>query len=230
MKKILTILLIFLSVLTYGQSEKNFTVRNKLKVNNEFELNTKTVNSITDGDTLATKKYIDDNAFIQPLDSITFNDDVPEQFFPYKIYADSLTKSIGYFLPNDLRRNFLGGNLYVPVINGTSDTLKIRRAVSIIGGETEVSVDAVRNLPVVSYTQIDTVTSARLILGVTAEDIPPNEVGRVARFDFIRTNTSDFEKDDNLYVDTLGYLTTEEPLAPSYSLFVGTVFHRSSSG
>lgn len=141
----------------------------------------------------------------------------------FKIYADTNVNMLAYYLNGNPIPVYINVNSFIPIYNITSDTLKKATPVSSLGlTTTELPIPAPTGQPCYA----DTLQYAELFIGLVDEDIPPGKVGKSLILDYLTgVNTSAWEVGDRLYVlgDSIG-LTNSMPSAPTYSLFVGTVY------
>lgn len=234
MKKILYLLL-FVPYLLNAQNAQF----DNINIKQSFRLTDSTVDAITKGDTLSTKEWVEENSILSSnirdsvhainqdsvlTDFLKLNPDIPLQSVEnYKLFADSNTKVIAYYLDDDPVPYYLNVTSYVPIYNDYGDTLRKGWPISSLGlTTTELPIPAPKATPCYA----DTLQLAELFLGIVEKDIPPGEVGKALLLDYLTgINTSSWEVGDRLYVlsDSTG-LTNSMPAAPAYSLFVGTVF------
>lgn len=117
MKKILTILIVLFAIQGYSQSVKDFKIRNSLTLKDS------TVNGITSGNTLATQEYVDENAFVQPLDSVSLDTNTISITANYTLYADTAENTISFKTGLGSTAQIARESL-IKVYNGTSDTIE----------------------------------------------------------------------------------------------------------
>ena len=170
-------------------------------------------------------------SFVQPVDSLQFNPNIPDQSLSttkYNMIADSLTGFIAFKDDNVTFLNYLNATVEFPFVNTTGITLLKGTPVSsdviaIIGG--------VRALPSVEITVNNDIGLAQTFAGVVADDTPIGEVGRVLKFTFLDDyNTSGFAVRDILYVGGDSTLTNVAPSAPNYKIVVGRTLTSDVSG
>jgi hypothetical protein len=227
MKKIAIILFLFgLSLNSYSQIDiiKRKVTVDSLKARNDSIY----VRSPMTGGVAKFDTYLN-VALDQPIDSLTLSPNIPSPQSAYvgKMFLDSTTNLLGYFLEGDINPNWINVTQNTPVLNNTSDTLKALTPVSA----DEVTFSTPNPIITVRPCRADSLGLAELFVGIVIEDIPPGKIGKIAGFDFIaQVNTTEWEKGDRLYVKSdTSWLTNERPMAPTYSLFVGTVFIKSAT-
>jgi hypothetical protein len=109
------------------------------------------------------------------------------------------------------------------VYNNTLNTIGVGSVVYVTG--------AAGNIPTVDLASASLFDSSTVV-GVTNRFIAPASYGYIYTYGTIDYNTSSFVSGDNLFLsDTqAGILTSISPLAPSFSVLVGTVLNSGTSG
>lgn len=222
MKKLITLLILYgLSLNSYSQidiTKRKVTLDSLAARNDSIYVLSPMTGGVAKFDT-----YLN-VALDQPIDSLTLNPNIPspQQAYPYKIFADSATNLLGYFLEGDINPNWINVSQNTPVLNNTADTLKALTPVSA----GEITLSTPNPTITVVPCRSDSLGLSELFVGIVIKDIPPGKIGKIAGFDFIaQVNTTEWEVKDRLYVSAdTSWLTNTRPMAPNYNLFVGTVF------
>jgi hypothetical protein len=211
MKKLTLILALICVALISSAQIKGYTVEAKTS----FTLADSTVTAITEGDTLATKEYLDTGIFGKK-DSITFNPDIsvlPNT--PYTLYADTTNRTITLLNDESEIALQIGQELWMEIKNGNGSTFSNGKLVYVVGSDSGHPTVMLANNT--DFSKVDAV-------GMITHDVEAGTFGFLATFGSVgELNTSGETEGDPVYVGTNGDWTTSIPVFPNHKFEVGFI-------
>ena len=169
--------------------------------------------------------------FVQPVDSITFNPNIPDPSVSsalYTIKSDTLTKLFAIRFGDPFSGiTYMNTTINIPFVNTTGDT--ITKGMPLSGKSLDFSKG--RGLPDANITNCTDIGLAQTFAGLAKTDVLPGAVGQVVKFNFlVGINTASWSEGDILYVDCDSTITNVIPEPPNYKIIVGRVILVGVSG
>lgn len=234
MKKLISLLLILISITTYSQSIDEYLGRFRWELKADSLLLIK--NSTGSYDTIKLTnpqnnqilRYLNGNWYNTDLSltDITNIDFKSDTFgIPYqegRIYYDSAQRSLVYYNSELEIANNIGFENWIEIYNNTGSTITNGTAVYISGIQDTI--------PTVTLADKDVYDESRLI-GIATHDIENNSIGYITWFGIVRgIDLSGCTAGEVLYLGNDGALTTTRPANGSYIVRAGFALDCSSSG
>ncbi|MCK5600277.1 hypothetical protein KAR91_00220 [Candidatus Pacearchaeota archaeon] len=162
--------------------------------------------------------------FVQPVDSITFNPNIPDPSVSsalYTIKSDTLTKLFAIRFGDPFSGiTYMNTTINIPFVNTTGDT--ITKGMPLSGKSLDFSKG--RGLPDANITNCTDIGLAQTFAGLAKTDVLPGAVGQIVKFNFlVGINTAAWSTGDILYVDCDSTITNVLPAPPNYKIIVGRV-------